>query len=290
MRFLDKAGATRRRSRRAAVGLLAAGLTASAAVTGCSASGSGGGGGTTVTVWSWRSQDAPLWQTVQSDLAKQGTNVTIQFRAVNPTSYDSVLQTAMNGGSGPDIFYDRGGEGTQTYGAAGLAAPLDKFVDTSTISPSSWAQAQYKGKTYGVPFAIQTMSVLYNKDLMAKYHLGVPKTWDEWMGEMRTLKGKGVTPLYFMGVQQWMLALQIDAVGASTMNDQFTSQLTQRKAKYTDSPYVKTLAAFQQLAPYLEDNWQSTGSGGNEQQTQFALGKAAFDIDGIFDTAGNRQV
>jgi multiple sugar transport system substrate-binding protein/raffinose/stachyose/melibiose transport system substrate-binding protein len=87
-----------------------------------------------------------------------------------------------------------------------------------------------------------------------------------------------------------MLALQIDAVGASTMSNQFTQDLTDRKASFTDQPYVQTLTAFQQLAPYLEDNWQSTGSQGNEQQTQFALGKSAFDIDGIFDTAAIYQV
>jgi multiple sugar transport system substrate-binding protein/raffinose/stachyose/melibiose transport system substrate-binding protein len=94
--------------------LAVAGVAVAASLTGCSSSGGGSSSNATVTVWSWRSQDKPLWDTVAKD-----TGVKINFRSVTATSYDSVLQTAMNGGSGPDIFYDRAGSGTMTYGAAG---------------------------------------------------------------------------------------------------------------------------------------------------------------------------
>jgi raffinose/stachyose/melibiose transport system substrate-binding protein len=274
--------------------VVAAAVALTAGLAGCatSSSSSSGSSGTaqTVTVWSWRSQDAPIWKTVQTDLAKQGTNVNIKFRAISATSYDSVLQTAMNGGSGPDIFYDRAGEGTQTYAAAGLAKSLNGAVDTSLIKGSALAAAQYKGKTYGVPFAIQTMSVFYNKALLKSNGVSVPTTWNGFLGAMKTLKSKGVTPMYTMGVQPWMLALQMDAVGASAMDDSFTKALTAKTANYTGQPYQDTLKAFQQLAPYLQDNWEATGSAGNEQETAFALGKCAFIIDGIFDTATIRQV
>lgn len=265
---------------------LAAATLGTAGLAGCSG-GSGGGthysGAPTVTVWSWRAQDKALWNTVQTDLAAQGTKVNIDFRSISPTSYDAIVQTAMNGGKGPDIFYDRAGEGTQTYAAAGMIKSLDG-VDTSTIAPAALATAQYQGKTYGVPFAIQTMSVFYNKQVLSSNGISVPTTWSAFVGDMQKLKSKGVTPMYVMGTQPWMLGLQIDAIGASTMTNEFTQQLVDKKADYTGAPYVQTLAAFQQLAPYLEPNWQATGSADNEQETALALGKCAFVIDGIFDT------
>jgi multiple sugar transport system substrate-binding protein/raffinose/stachyose/melibiose transport system substrate-binding protein len=275
--------------RRSAVAAAALMLTA-AGLSACSSGSGSSSGGPTVTVWSWRSQDQQLWQTVQSDLAKQGTKVNIQFRGISPTSYDSVLQTAMNGGQGPDIFYDRAGEGTETYAAAHLAQPLNGFVNTSGIDPSAVATAQYNGKTYGVPFAIQTMSVFYNKDVLSKYHMSVPTTWSGWLSEMQKLKSSGVTPMYVMGVQQWMLSLQIDTIGASAMQDSYTKALTAKQAKYSDPPFVKTLTAFKQLAPYLESNWQAVGSSDTEQETALALGKCAFVIDGIFDTPEMKKV
>jgi raffinose/stachyose/melibiose transport system substrate-binding protein len=247
-------------------------------------------GAPTVSIWSWRSQDKDLWNTVQSDLAAQGVKVNINFRAIVPTSYDTVLQTAMNGGQGPDIFYDRAGEGTQKYAAAGMIQALDGTVDTSTVSKAALAAAQYQGKTYGVPFALQTMAVFYNKDVLSKNGITVPTTWTGFLGAMQQLKSKGVTPMYVMGTQPWMLGLQIDAVGASTMSDAFTQQLTNRTANFTGAPYVQTLTAFQQLAPYLEPNWQATGTNGNEQETALALGKCGFIIDGIFDTPEMKQV
>lgn len=264
-------------------------ILAAATLSGCGGTGSSGTG-TVVTVWSWRSQDAPMWQTVQKDLAQQGTNVRIQFRAIAATSYDAVLQTAMNGGDGPDVFYTRAGTGTQTYAAANLIKPLDGTVDTSTINKAALANAQYDGKTYGVPFAIQTMSLFYNKTILKDNGIAPPQTWSDLLAAMQKLKGNGVTPMYVMGVQQWLLALQIDAIGASTMSDATTKAITDKQADYTTPQFVQTLAAFQQLAPYLEKDWQATGSAGNEQETAFALGKTAFIIDGIFDTATINQV
>ena len=258
---------------------------AALALTGCSESGSGSAPSAPVTVWSWRAQDAPLWKTVQKD-----TGVKINFRSVTPTSYDSVLQTAMNGGSGPDIFYTRAGVGTMTYGAAGLAAPLDKVVSFDGINKTSLAAAQYQGKTYGVPFAIQTMEMFYNKDLLKKSGLSAPSSWTDLISDLKKLKSDGVTPMEVMGTQQWLLALQLYSIEASTADNSWNQNLVAKKAALTDKPFVQSLTAFQQLEPYFENNWQAVGSAGNEQETDFGLGKTAFIIDGIFDTATINKV
>jgi multiple sugar transport system substrate-binding protein/raffinose/stachyose/melibiose transport system substrate-binding protein len=271
----------------------AAGFAVAAGVAGCS----GGSGSTTykgaptVTVWSWRSQDAPMWKTVQKDLAAEGTKVNISFRAIAPTSYDAVLQTAMNGGKGPDIFYDRAGEGTLTYAAAGMIQPVDNIANLSSIAKDAVATTNYQGKDYGVPFAVQTMSVFYNKSVLSKAGINsAPTTWSGFLGDLKTLKSKGVTPMYVMGTQGWMLALQMDTVGASTMDGSYISALTAKKASFNAAPYIKTLTAFKQFAPYLESNWQAVGSAGNEQETALALGKCGFVIDGIFDMPQIQQV
>lgn len=277
----------------AVVGAVAA---AAIALAGCSAGGSAAGAdsgdssGPTVSVWSWRSQDKPLWESVQKNLRAEGTDLTIKFRSISATSYDSVLKTAMNGGSGPDIFYDRAGNGTQTYAAAGLVKPIDDVADTSGMKPASLAAAQYQGKTYGVPFAVQTMSMFYNKKILKDAGIEKPTTWKQFIAAMKKLKSKGTTPMYTMGVQQWLMSLQLQAVGASTVSNTTAQAITDKKSDYTDPEFVQSLAAFQDLAPYLQDNWQATGSAGNEQETAFALGKAAFIIDGIFDTATIDQV
>ncbi|KLU58863.1 multiple sugar-binding protein precursor [Peptococcaceae bacterium CEB3] len=255
-------------------------MAAIGVLTGCGA----GGGLPTVTVWSWRSQDANLWKQVQQGLNAKGEKVNIQFRPINSTNYDAVLQTAMDGGQGPDVFYARAGTETLDYAAADMIKPLDSIVSLSSINSASLhSGVQWNGKTYGVPFAIQTMEVFYNKDIFKQYGLSVPKTWPEFIHVCQVLKGKGVTPIYTMGLQGWMLALNFDEVGATMLGDTFTQQLVNKQVNYSDQPFVDALGKYQSLAPYFEPNFQAVGSAGNEQETQFALGKSAMVMDGIFD-------
>src|SRR5579875_2508700 len=117
----------------------------------------------TVTIWSWRSQDAGMWKQVQAQMRKLGDNITIQYRPINATSYDSVLQTAMDGGKGPDIFYGRAGTGTFDYAAAHMIVPVNSFVSFKNFVPSSLAAVAWNGKDWGVPLDEETMQVFYNK-------------------------------------------------------------------------------------------------------------------------------
>lgn len=237
----------------------------------------------TVTVWSWRSQDAPMWQQIQKDLQAKGENIQIDYTSKIATQYDAVLQTAMTGGKGPDIFYGRAGVGTAKYAAAHLIAPLNGKVDFSKVANSTLASTAYQGKYYGVPFATQTMAIFYNKAIFQQYHLSVPGTWSQLLKDCATLKSHGVTPFYVMGIQQWLLALSIDSIGASTVSDAWAQAVVNRKMGYNSAPYVRTLAKFQQLVPYFERNYTAVGSTGSEQEEALGLGRTAMIFDGIFD-------
>jgi raffinose/stachyose/melibiose transport system substrate-binding protein len=274
----------KRTSKKVMLGAIAAAATLVASACGSSSSTSGGGHDTTVSVWSWRAQDAGMWKKVQAALDSKGDHIKIDFTSDVATSYDSILETAMDGGKGPDIFYDRAGELTKTFAAAKLISPLKGTVDFSDISKAALPSVTWEGKYYGVPLDEEVMVVLYNKQLIQKYHLTVPpSSWNQWLDEMKELKQKGLPGLYVMGVQPWMQALQFDAVAASALPSSFPSDLVAKKANYTSAPYVSALAQFQQLAPYLEPKYSGVGSADDEQQVALALDKSAFDIDGNYD-------
>ena len=268
-----------KRTRKWIVWASALGLTS--ALAGCGSSSANGP--TTVTIWTWRSQDAGMWKTVQNALNKKGANIRIQLRAINPTSYDSVLQTAMDGGQGPDIFYGRAGIGTMDYAAAGMIQPLNKIVNFSAVNPATLPAVTYKGKYYGVPLNLETMGVFYNKALFKRYGLSVPKTWAQFIHTCKVLKSHKITPIYSMGLQGWMLALNFDEVGATMMGDHFTQKLVKRQANFQSAPYVNALSHYQALAQYMEPNFQAVGSADNEQQVALATGKAGMIFDGTFD-------
>lgn len=273
LRFMARARAAR---------LLAAAFLVSSAALVAGGHAAQAGSPVTVTVWSWRSEDVPLWQQVQQKLQASGQNIHIDFSAKIATQYDAVLQTAMTGGKGPDVFYSRAGAGTAKYAAAHLIAPLDGKVNFSTVAPSTLSQAMYQGKRYGVPFATETIAIFYNKAIFKQYGLTPPATWSDFIKICQTLKSHNVTPLYIMGIQQWMLALSVDAIGASTVGNSWARAVVQRKTGYNSAPYVRTLQKFQQLEPYFERNYSAVGSGGQEQEQALGLGRAAMIFDGIW--------
>lgn len=281
-----KATSPRRRRSLAAISVLPA-VTLSGALVTTTQAASASSSPVTVTVWTWRSQDKPMWEKVQKQLDAKGYNIHIDFTADVATSYDSILETAMDGGRGPDIFYDRAGELTKTFGAAGLVAPLNNIVNFSQVAKSSIPPDTYNGKIYGVPLDVETMMIFYNKALVSQLHLKVPPaTWSQWLSELSEVKKKGMVGLYVMGVQPWMQALQFDTLAASTFPGGFTQNLVSKKANYASAPYVAALGRFQQLTPYLEDDYSAVGQTDEEQEQAIALGRSVFNIDGIFDTVG----
>jgi len=237
----------------------------------------------TVSVWSWRSQDAGMWQSVQNALRKAGVNVTIQFRSITATSYDSVLQTAMDGGKGPDLFYGRAGEGTFQYGASHLITPVNGLVSFKNFVPSSLSAVQYGGKDWGVPIDDETMEVFYNKSIFAKYHLKPPTTWKQFLGISKTLKSHNVIPIFTMPIQTWLLALNIEQIAASTLGDSGAKALVAGKFNFASPQYVKILTALTSLTPYFEPNFMAVGSAGNEEEVALGTGRAAMIMAGIYD-------
>lgn len=236
-----------------------------------------------VSVWSWRSQDAPLWTQVQAALNKAGTNVEIDFRPIEETHYDSVLQTAFDNGNGPDLFYGRAGEGTFRYSAANFIVPVDSFLNFDQFVPVSLAAVKWDGKDWGVPLDDEVMAVYYNKKTFAKYGLQPPATWADFMNINQTLKSHGVTPMYVMPIQTWMVALQIEAVGATELGNATAQQIVDKKLTYDSAPYIHVLSLFTSLIPYFESNYMAVGSNFNAQEIGFATGQAAMTIDGGWD-------
>ncbi|MGF1879060.1 maltose/maltodextrin ABC transporter substrate-binding protein MalE [Photobacterium frigidiphilum] len=112
-----------------------------------------------------------------------GIKVNVQY----PDSLESKFQQVAATGGGPDIIFwahDRFGG----YAKSGLLAEVkpsaefkDKLVDFS------WDAVTYDGKLVGYPVAVESPSLIYNKDLLAE----APATWEELIAIEKEMKAKG---------------------------------------------------------------------------------------------------
>jgi len=234
---------------------------------------------TTVTVWSWRVQDEELWAKVQEILDANNENITIDFRGIKSTEFDSVLKTAMAGNDGPDIFTARGGAGTRSYAEAGQIEPLDS-IDLSGFDQGILDQASYEGKVYAVPFAVQTLTFFYNKQIFDENGLQEPKTWDELIQIMETLKSRGITPIAIGGKDGYAVNLMVDVIGATWLGDQWAQDAIDGKTDFTDPKFVDVLTKVNALTKYAQDGFVGTAQ--RDARTLFATGQTAMIIDGIW--------
>lgn len=118
-----------------------------------------------------------------------GIKVTVE----HPDKLEEKFPQVAATGDGPDIIFwahDRFGG----YAQSGLLTeitPDQAFQDK--LYPFTWDAVRYNGKLIAYPIAVEALSLIYNKDLVAE----PPKTWEEIPALDKTLKAKGKSALMF---------------------------------------------------------------------------------------------
>ena len=277
------------RIRRRAVAVAAFAVAVALALAGC-APGAGGSGSdsdkTTLTVWSWRTEDVAGYKKIFALYEKANPGVTVDFKAFKNTEYDTVLSTGLAGSGGPDIAQLRAGAALVPVVAAKRIVPIDAATVPSLAdldaSVLKGAQVPNDKKVYGVPFALQTLQMYYNKDIFKAQGLTVPTTWQEFLAANEKLKSAGLIPIAATAKDNWMLPVTLGVVGGTYWAaGSYSDALTKGTAKLTDPGFVDSINALKTVSKYFPDNF--TGVSYTEAQTLFTAGKAAMFPGGSWE-------
>lgn len=118
-----------------------------------------------------------------------GIKVTVE----HPDKLEEKFPQVAATGDGPDIIFwahDRFGG----YAQSGLLAEVtpDKAFQEKLV-PFTWDAVRYNGKLIAYPVSVESLSLIYNKDLVPN----PPKTWEEIPALDKALKAKGKSALMF---------------------------------------------------------------------------------------------
>lgn len=120
-------------------------------------------------------------------------HVQIVAEASNTDTTRAELISEISGGStSPDVYLGDVIWPGQ-FGSEHLALPLNKYLPKSffkQFAPGLVAGASYDGNVYGSPWFQDSGFLYYRKDLLQKYHLPVPKTWEQLQSEAETIQKK----------------------------------------------------------------------------------------------------
>ncbi len=145
-----------------------------------------GPGGRPVTVHfvTWKPNQPAIWDEAISRFEREHPRIRIE-RQVGPHSstalHDLLSQKLRNRDRSVDVFF-MDVVWPAEFAAAGWAAPLGdrlppaeraEFLE-GTIRANTW-----QGQLYGVPAFIDAGMLYYRRDLLEKYGLDVPETWNE---------------------------------------------------------------------------------------------------------------
>jgi ABC-type glycerol-3-phosphate transport system substrate-binding protein len=272
--------------------------------------------GVELNMWTWKIAHVAGLQVVAANYqAKTGTKVNIQ--AFNPDdTYRTKITTSAQSGDLPDILSYWSGSttagGEWDMGAAGLLTELtgkvdstwqsqflsgtytkssvltQDVVDTCAKDPKCNFKNLKVGQSFSVPYLAGNAFFVYaNKSMMTKAGLDPntpPKTAEEWLTMMQTIKQKTGTPGVVTGVknadvlQFWLYnPLLMASCGQDTFDsiyngrDSFANPCSMNVLNWINSISTNDLWAADILNTDIDP-----------ADVAFTQGKAAFDIGGTY--------
>ena len=238
-----------------------------------------------LTFWSWRTEDIDAYEKFIKVFEAENPGITVKFIPFKNTEYNTILATALQGGTGPDIIHLRSYGGMEALAEAGYLMELTEaeVPDLAKFDKDvlRGASNRHTGKVYGVPFAIQTVQVLYNKAIFDELGLEEPETWDEFLKLCQTIKDAGIVPLANGGKEGWTLETLFGGVAPNFYGgNDFSDAVINGDTNFLDERFIYSLGKMLELRPYMPKDFM--GIGYTDIQMMFAQEMAAMMIGGSY--------
>ena len=247
---------------------------------------------TTLSFWSWRTEDVAAYEKFIAEFESANPDIRVTFTPYLNTEYNTIVSTALQGGGGPDIVHLRAYGGMEPFANAGLIVRLDDKVPAlAGFDPGILLGATNRadGHVYGVPFALQTVQVLYNIGMFERLGLSVPTTWDEMLAVGDALKAAGVNAFANGTKDPWTNETLFGGVAPTFYGcTPFFSEITAGTTDFTDPRFTAALERMVALRPYLADNY--TGVAYSDMQTLFAFEQAGMFVAGSYELGTMAQL
>ncbi len=260
--------------------VLAAGCTG----TGTTSEGGGGDEGSSDQSIRWlleNQEDASALKALKKHVATftEESGVEVEVTTVPLDGFESIVQTQLRSGEGPDVL--NWGSGPSFGGRlaeAGLLMDLTSAYEDRGWDVYDFAKERVTnpdGTVYGIPGELETIGVFYNKELFEEAGLAEPTTMADLTAAADQLKADGVVPLAVGDQEGWegghYLSMALgSALGGGGMNELFNGERPWDSPEVVDA--LQTWKDFQD-AGYLTD--EPTAVDYDTANSTFYSGEAA---------------
>jgi glucose/mannose transport system substrate-binding protein len=194
----------------------------------------------------------------------------------------AVLAQRLAAHKPPDSFQGHAGAELLDYIKAGQLEPIDfiyKKYKFDKIMPAQLIkQITYKGHLYSVPVNIHRANILwYNPAVLQQAGIsGAPKTWSEFIADLKKAKSAGVIPL--ASAEEWTQKHLLETTMIATLGPSGWAKLWKKGGNWGSSGVTTALTRYKELLTYTNsDNASLTWQ---DASKLVADGKAAFNVMG----------
>jgi arabinogalactan oligomer / maltooligosaccharide transport system substrate-binding protein len=180
-------------------------------------------GPVTITWWdtSNATNEAPTYKALVKEFEAANKDVKVKYVNVPFDQAQNKFDTAAGSQGAPDLLRSEVGW-TPAFAKKSYFLPLDgteALKDQAEFKSNLITQAQYEGKTYGVPFVTDTLALVYNKALFEKAGITeAPKTWAELKSAAAKIKAKTGADGYWGSTQAYYAQCFLYGEGTDTVD------------------------------------------------------------------------
>jgi ABC-type glycerol-3-phosphate transport system substrate-binding protein len=148
-----------------------------------------------LTFWGQFPELLDPFKTVMADFTAANPGIEIDVEMTTNDQYKTKIQSALNVGSGPDLYMVPAQPEMNNYVDAGTLVDLTDKLDLSQVVDVAIDAVTIDGKVWASPSGRYTVGICYHTDLFEQ--AGVteePTTWEEMRAVMQQLLDAGITP------------------------------------------------------------------------------------------------
>ena len=195
-------------------------------------------------------------------------------------SYIQKLETLAAANKLPELFDTDATPFAQQLAKQGKMVDAEKLLKSLDVyddyRPSALDYQRFDdGSLNMIPFQFELEFIWYNKALLQKAGVSVPKSLDDIPAMCTALRNAGITPFAIDGQDQWPLERYVAYQPFREAGPNFIQKLKKGEAKFSDAAGQKTVEWLASLgkAKCFQDGFSSQGY--SDAQNQFTSGQAA---------------
>ncbi|QGQ98181.1 sugar ABC transporter substrate-binding protein [Paenibacillus psychroresistens] len=136
-----------------------------------------------LSLWDFHADaEKKYFEDLAAEYNKANPNVEIAISISDQGDYTTTkLPTAFANDAGPDLFFISPGDFVK-FAKSGTMLDLNPYFEPGIkddFLPSALDAVTYDGKVMAMPFELELLGLYYNKEMLEKANVAVPKTWDE---------------------------------------------------------------------------------------------------------------